>query len=60
MPVGETVEDFVMDAIGETRASLGSDVVIFGSTRSLWPLAAAATLFLESCILQRFWPLSDE
>ena len=37
-----------------------SALVIFRSTRSLWPLAAARALFLESCILTRFGPISDE
>ena len=45
MPVAETMEDFVEDALGETRASLGSAFGVICTTRSLWPLAAAFSHF---------------
>ena len=37
------MENFVKDAIGETRTSLGERCRLLSLTRSRWPLAAADT-----------------
>ena len=46
VPVREKLENFIMGAFGETRASSGSAVSISCLPRSRWPLAAAVTFSL--------------